>query len=80
MRRIAMQVGLMLVLLTFALPARAGIDLITFAHPFHAQNLAGVVMDSTGAPVPGVVLKTAFRRLERLGDQTTQNRPFSRKR
>jgi hypothetical protein len=39
------------------MPARAGIDLITFAHPFHAQNLAGIVVDSTGAPVPGVVIE-----------------------
>ena len=57
MRRIAVQIGLVLALLAFALPAHAGIELITFEQPFHAQNLAGVVVDSTGAPVPGVVIE-----------------------
>jgi hypothetical protein len=57
MRRIAIHIGLVLALIAFALPARAGIDLITFAHPFHAQYLTGIVVDSTGAPVPGVVIE-----------------------
>jgi hypothetical protein len=57
MRRIAIQIGLVLALLVFALPARAGIELITFDRPFNARNLAGIVVDSTGAPVPGVVIE-----------------------
>ena len=71
MRRIAMQVGLMLALLAFALSARAGIDLITFDRPFHAQNLAGVVVDSTGAPVPGVEVEDCiqtFKQVRAPGD------------
>jgi hypothetical protein len=56
-RRIAIQIGLVLALFTFALPARAGIELITFEQPFRAHHLSGVVVDSTGAPVPGVVIE-----------------------
>ena len=37
--------------------ARAQLGLITFDRPFHARNLAGVVVDSTGAAVPGVVVE-----------------------
>jgi uncharacterized GH25 family protein len=55
MRRIAMQFGLILALFAFALPARA-IELISIANPFHAHKLAGVVVDDTGTPVPGVVV------------------------
>lgn len=57
MRRIAIQIGLILALIAYALPARAGIDLITFRYPFHAQSLAGIVVDSAGSPVPGVVIE-----------------------
>lgn len=56
MRRIAMQIGLVLALIAFALPARA-IELITIERPFRAHHLAGVVVDSTGAPVSGVVVE-----------------------
>jgi hypothetical protein len=70
MRRIAMQFGLILALLTFALPARAqGNTLISY--PIHAQNLAGVVMDFMGVPVPGVVIEDCvqtFRQVRAPGD------------
>ena len=71
MRRIAVQIGLVLALLAFALPARAGIELITFAHPFRTHHLAGVVVDATGAPVPGVVIEDCvqtFRQVRAPGD------------
>jgi hypothetical protein len=57
MRRIAVQIGLILAFIVFALPARAQMALIEFAHPFSARNLAGVVVDSTGATVSGVVIE-----------------------
>ena len=71
MRRIAVLIGSILILIAFALPARAGIELITFEQPFHAQNLAGVVVDATGAPVPGVVIEDCvqtFRQVRAPGD------------
>jgi hypothetical protein len=57
MRRIVVHFGLILTLLAFVLSARAQVALIEFAHPFHARHLAGVVVDSTGAPVSGVVVE-----------------------
>ena len=57
MRRIAIQIGLILFLIAFSRPARAQMELIEFAHPFHARNLAGGVVDSTGAPVSGVLIE-----------------------
>jgi hypothetical protein len=74
MRRLAVLIGLTLALLAFALPARAGIELITFDHPFHARNLAGVVVDATGAPVPGVMIEDCvqtFRQVRASGEAET---------
>jgi len=51
-----MRIGLILALIAFALPARAQYELIEIEKPFRAHNLAGVVVDSTGAPVDGVVV------------------------
>jgi hypothetical protein len=56
MRRIAIQIGLILALIAFALPARA-IELITIERPFRAHHLAGVIVDSTGATVSGVLIE-----------------------
>jgi hypothetical protein len=58
-----MQLGLIVPILAFALPARAGVELITFAYPFHAHELAGVVVDQIGAPVPGVVVEECAAKL-----------------
>jgi len=66
MRRIAVQISLVLALLAFALPARAGIELIEFAHPFHAQNLTGIVVDSIGAPVPGVMIEDCVQTFRQI--------------
>jgi hypothetical protein len=33
-----------------------GIELITYARPFHAHRLAGTVVDRSGASVPGVTV------------------------
>jgi len=41
----------------FGVSARAQLALITFDRPFQTRNLAGVVVDSMGAPVSGVVIK-----------------------
>jgi hypothetical protein len=75
MRRVAVQLGLVVALITFALTARAqGYALISFAYPFHAHELAGVVVDDTGAPVPGVVIDDCvqtFRQVRAPGDAET---------
>jgi hypothetical protein len=70
MRRIAARISLILALIVFALPAWA-IELITIERPFRAHHLAGVVVDSTGAPVPGVVIEDCiqtFREVRAPGD------------
>jgi hypothetical protein len=56
MYRLAVLFGLVAALLMIALPARA-IELITIEHPFRSHHLAGVVVDTTGAPVSGVVVE-----------------------
>jgi len=43
--------------LAFSPPAWGGIELITIKHSFHAHNLAGVVVDASGAPVAGVLVE-----------------------
>jgi len=71
MRRPAMMIGLFVTLGALSLPARAGIELITFAHPFRTHNLAGVVVDSMGAPVAGVVIEDCvqtFKQVRSSGD------------
>jgi hypothetical protein len=53
-------------LLLFALPVPAQYELITIEKPFRAHNLAGIVVDPTGAPVAGVVVEdrdAAFKRV-----------------
>jgi hypothetical protein len=65
MRRIAIRIGLILALIAYALPVRAQ-ALIEFSHPFHAQNLAGVVVDSTGAPAPGVVIEDCVQTFRKV--------------
>jgi hypothetical protein len=44
-------------LLAFALPAWAQFELVTIEKPIGSHHLAGVVVDSTGAPVPDVVVE-----------------------
>jgi|ERR1039458_2888683 hypothetical protein len=72
MRRLVVLIGLVVALIAFALPVRAqGYALISFAYPFHAHELAGVVVDSTGAPVPGVEIDDCvqtFRQVRAPGD------------
>ena len=65
MRRIIVHFGLILALFAYALPARA-IELITIERPFRAQNLAGVVVDSTGATVSGVVVEACDAAYKRV--------------
>src|ERR1035438_4428829 len=76
MRRFCLRFGILVALVAFALPARA-IEFITFEHPFHARNLAGVVVDSTGAPVPGVMIEDCvqtFRQVRASGEAETPER------
>ena len=73
MRRIVFRLGIVAALIAFALPVRA-IELITIEHPFRVQHLAGVVVDTTGAPVPGVVIVDcvqSFRQVRASGDAET---------
>ena len=80
MRRLAMQIGLIVTLLVFALPVRAQVELIEFAHPFHAQNLAGVVVGSTGAIVPGVVVKDCVQTFRQVRASVESQTPVFEKR
>ncbi|MGA3159969.1 MAG: hypothetical protein ABSC77_02045 [Terracidiphilus sp.] len=58
MRRLTVQIGLVVALFAFAPPARAqGYALIVLEHPFRTQNLAGIVVDAMGETVSGVVVE-----------------------
>ncbi|MGA2634546.1 MAG: carboxypeptidase-like regulatory domain-containing protein [Terracidiphilus sp.] len=70
MREIVVQLGLVGTILFCAIPAQA-IELIEFEHPFRAHHLAGVVVDSMGSPVAGVVIEDCvqtFRQIRVPGD------------
>jgi hypothetical protein len=56
-RRSASRLGIVVASLFCVLTAQAQYELITIEHPFRAQNLAGIVVDSTGAPVPGASIE-----------------------
>jgi hypothetical protein len=58
-------------LFLFVPSTRAQLDLITFNRPFQTRNLTGVVVDSMGAPVAGVVIEDCvqtFRQVRASGD------------
>ena len=57
MWRIVEKPGLVVAFLACAIPARAQFELIEFRHPFRAHHLAGLVVDVSGAPVPGVLVE-----------------------
>jgi hypothetical protein len=68
MRLLSVLLGLAMAVFVLALPAQAEYQLIEFAYPFHARELAGVVVDQTGAPVPGVVIEDC---VQTFGQQWT---------
>jgi hypothetical protein len=55
--RLALQFGLVSLLLSCAWPAVAQYELVTYDRPFVARSLAGIVVDYSGAPVPGAVVE-----------------------
>jgi hypothetical protein len=55
-----MLLGLVLAVSICALPAWA-IELITYANPFHARELSGIVVDQMGVPVAGVVIEDCIQ-------------------
>jgi hypothetical protein len=57
MKALRVQVGVALALLACSLPAHAQLELITIERPLRASNLAGIVVDPTGAPVSGAVVE-----------------------
>jgi hypothetical protein len=57
MRKIVVQLGLVVAFLACAIPAWAGYELIEFVHPFRAHHLVGFVVDVRGTPVPGVLIE-----------------------
>jgi hypothetical protein len=58
MRKIAMRLTAIVVSLGLVSAAYAqGYALVVIEHPFRAQDLAGAVVDPTGAPVEGVVVE-----------------------
>jgi hypothetical protein len=56
-RRSFSRLGIVVALQFGLLTAQAQYELITIESPFRAQNLAGIVVDSTGAPVPGASIE-----------------------
>jgi hypothetical protein len=72
MRRLAVQLCLLVTLLVFALPARAqGYALIVIEHPFRAHQLAGIVVDPSGASVSGVVVEDCNPAFDHVLTSTT---------
>jgi hypothetical protein len=74
MRRLSVLLGLTMAVFVLALPAQAEYQLIEFAYPFHAHELAGVVVDQTGMPVSGVVIEDCvqtFRQVRASSDAET---------
>ena len=61
MRKIVIQLCLVVVFIAYAIPARAQYALVEFVHPFRAHHLAGFVVDSRGAPVPGVLIEDCIQ-------------------
>jgi hypothetical protein len=57
MRWLGKWIGFFAISFLFQPPARAQLVLITIVRPFQAHHLAGDVVDSTGAPVAGVVVE-----------------------
>jgi len=55
MRRIAIQFGLVVTLLTFAQPARANQTISIVG--LHTRHLSGVVTDMMGKPIPGEIIE-----------------------
>lgn len=71
MRRPCQWTIILVFLFLFVPSMRAQLELITFDRPFQARNLAGVVVDSTGAPVAGVAIEDCvqtFRQVRAPGD------------
>jgi Carboxypeptidase regulatory-like domain len=51
------RLGITIALLASSLPSPAQYELITIERPFHSRDLAGAVVDITGAPVPGATIE-----------------------
>ena len=71
MRRPCQWTKVLVFLFLFVPSMRAQLELVTFDRPFQARNLAGVVVDSTGASVAGVVIEDCvqtFRQVRAPGD------------
>jgi hypothetical protein len=71
MWRLVRQLGILTVLLTSSLHAKAQMELITIEHPFHARSLAGIVVDPSGGTVPGVVIEDCDSTFKQVLDSTT---------
>jgi hypothetical protein len=74
MRRIAIQFGLILALLVFVQPARAQNQTISI-EGLHARHLDGVVVDSMGAPVPGVVVEDCVQTFRQVRGSDHSEQP-----
>jgi hypothetical protein len=69
MRRLSAALCSAFAVLAFAPPAWGGIELINIVRPFHAHNLAGVVADQSGAPMPGVLVEECDASFSPLPDE-----------
>jgi hypothetical protein len=65
-----------LVVAIFAItPSSRATELITFSGPFHAHELAGVVVDNvTGEPVPGVLIEDCVQTFGRQWTSIHENK------
>jgi uncharacterized GH25 family protein len=76
--RFSILLGLVVVVFASAQPSRAQYELIEFAYPFHAQKLAGTVVDSTGAPVSGVEVEECDAQFTPIQVKGPNGEPVSR--
>jgi hypothetical protein len=61
MRKLVLKFGMVGAFFASVPSAQAQWSLIEFAHPFRAHNLSGVVVDTMGAPVAGVVVEDCIQ-------------------
>ena len=56
-------------------PANAQLELITIEKPFTAHSLSGVVVDETGSPIPGAVVKECEAPFTPIEAKDAQDKP-----
>jgi hypothetical protein len=65
------RLGITIALLASSLPLPAQYELVTIERPFHSRDLAGAVVDSTGASVAGALIEDRDATFTRVLASTT---------